>query len=67
MLSPLQPNRYFHGELTDGEAIMKVVGFDKTKLEKLRPYYEYQVPVTLRDCVIQERQSRDSAEDPHQD
>ena len=32
---------------------MRVVGFDKTKLEKLRPYYEYQVPVTLRDCVIQ--------------
>ena len=32
---------------------MRVVGFDKTKLEKLWPYYEYQVPVTLRDCVIQ--------------
>ena len=59
MLSPLQPSRYFHGELTDGDAIIRVV---KSKLEKLRPYCDYQLPVTLRDCVIQQNKMKGNLE-----
>lgn len=59
-LSPLQPNHYFHRELTDGDA--RIVGFDKAKLEKLKPYCNYQIPVTLKDCVIQRNKMKDSLE-----
>ena len=32
---------------------MRVVGFDKAKLEQLKPFCDYSLPVTLRDCVVQ--------------
>ena len=39
-----------------------MVGFDKSKLEKLRPYCDYQLPVTLRDCVIQQNKMKGNLE-----
>ena len=62
ILSPLQPSRYFHGELTDGEGIMRVVGFDKTKLAQLRSFCDNGLPVTLRDCAIQRNKLKDTLE-----
>lgn len=61
-LSQLQPNRYFHGELTDGETIMRVVGFDKSKLAQLQAFCDNGQPVTLRDCSIQRNKMKDTLE-----
>lgn len=62
-LSPmLKPSKYFDAELTDGDALMRVVGFDKSKLEKLKPFSDYQIPVTLRDRVIQRNKYKDALE-----
>ena len=41
---------------------MRVVGFDKAKLEKLRPYCDCEIPVTLRDCVIQRNKMKGDLE-----
>ena len=52
-LSPIKPPRHFVDKLTDGQTIMRVVGFDKAKLEQLKPFCNYSLPVTLRDYVVQ--------------
>ena len=62
MLSPIRPKKYFDGELTDGEATMRLVGFDKSKLDQLRPFCEYELPVTLRDCNIKRSVYNDTLE-----
>ena len=38
----LKPTKYSNAELTDSDALMRVVGFDKSKLEKLKPFCDYQ-------------------------
>lgn len=52
-LSPVKPSRYFDAELTDGESLIRLVGFDKSKQRQLQPFSDYELPVTLKDCVIQ--------------
>ncbi len=54
-LSPIKPSRYLDGELTDGESVIRLVGFDKAKLRQLQPFSEYGIPVTLRNCLIQKQ------------
>ena len=51
-LSPVKPSRYFDAELTDGEALIRLVGFEKFK-RQLQPFSDYELPVTLQDCGIQ--------------
>ena len=52
----ISPSRgkFFDGELSDGEAIVRVVGFDKDQLKKLSEYCEKQQPCLLRHCEISE-------------
>ena len=38
------------------------MGFDKTKLEQLRPFCNYRLPVTLKYCVIQRNKVKDNLE-----
>ena len=46
-LSPIKPSRYFNGELTDGEFVVRLVGFDKAIQRQLLPFSDYGIPVTL--------------------
>ena len=52
-LSPIKPSRYFDGELTDGDSVIRVVGFDKHHREKLHSFSDENVPITLKNCQIQ--------------
>ena len=61
-LSPIRPTRYFDGELTDGESVIRVVGFNKRTREQLRSYAEYQIPLTLKDCLIQKNKFKEFLE-----
>ena len=58
--SPIKPARYFDGELTDGESIIRMVGFYKSKLEQLKPFCV--LPGALRDCVLQRNKYKDTLE-----
>ena len=55
-VSPTQPEKsnFFDGELTDGEAVVRVVGFEKQQRDTLNEFKEKDLPVTLRNVLIQE-------------
>ena len=61
-LSPVKPSRYFDGELTDGETVIRLVGFDKTKRQELQSFCESNIPVTLTDCLIQKNKFKSCLE-----
>lgn len=61
-LSPIKPSRYFDGEITDGDGLMRIVGFDKNHLRQLQPYMGYGIPVTLKDCVVQRSRYKNALE-----
>ena len=42
----------FYGELTDGEAVIPLLGFDKSQLRKLEEFQLSQTPVSLKNCQI---------------
>lgn len=48
-ISPSKPGaRYFDGELTDGNAVMRVIGFEKKQRDELESYYTQQLPIKLK-------------------
>ena len=52
-LSPVKrAERIFFGELSDGEAIIPLVGFDKTHHQFLHDHMDTKMPVTLKNCQI---------------
>ena len=52
-LSPVrQMDRIFFGELSDGDTIIPLVGFDKTHRQFLYTRMGTETPVTLRNCQI---------------
>ena len=53
-ISPIKPQKFFDGELTDGETIIRFVGFDKSQRLQLLEYCEKGVPVALKNCQIQQ-------------
>lgn len=62
-LSPVKPSaRYFDGELTDGDTIIRLVGFGRSKHEELQSYCESNIPVTLTDCLIQKNKYKSCLE-----
>ena len=44
---------FFDGEITDGETITRIVGFDKTQRDTLDHFRQKGVPVTLKNCLVQ--------------
>ena len=46
-VSPVKPSKYFDGEVTDGDTMIRFVGFDK---EQLHSWYTKRIPVTIKDC-----------------
>ena len=61
-LSPIRPTKYFDGELTDGESIIRLVGFDSKKRQELQSYSDYSIPVTLKNCLIQRNKFKGALE-----
>ena len=52
-VSPLKPSKYFHGELTDGDAIIRFVGFRKEQRERLHSFSEEKKPIVIKNCQVQ--------------
>ena len=52
-LSPVRPSKYFDGELTDGNTIIRFVGFRKEQQRRLHSYCEQKQPITLKNCEVQ--------------
>jgi hypothetical protein len=52
-LSPIKPSHYFDGEITDGDGLIRIVGFDRHKQLELQSFCDRKIPVTLRNCHIQ--------------
>ena len=56
VLTSLSPqkrsNRIFQGEVTDGDAVIPIFAFDENHRQKLQPYLDNQIPLTLRNCQI---------------
>ena len=53
-VSPLRPSSYFDGEITDGDKMVRIVGFDKAHSKQLRTFCDEKVPITLHHCRIQQ-------------
>ena len=51
-LSAMKLTNYFEGEITDGERLTRLIGFKKHMQQQLQSFYDYQIPVTLRNCHI---------------
>ena len=52
-LSPSKPKETtFYGELSDGEAVIPLVGFDKAQWRKLEHFQQSQKPLSLINCQI---------------
>lgn len=49
-VSPIKPTRYFEGEISDGEVIIRIVGFDQNKREQL--FLNEGKTVIFSDCII---------------
>ena len=50
-LSTLE-NNYFEGEITDGVAITRFVGFDRTHFTQMEQFQQKNMTVTLKNCQI---------------
>ena len=54
--------RYFDGELTDGQRVIRLVGFRNAQRDVLESYYKTNRPVTLEGCCIQFNQTNQKLE-----
>ena len=61
-VSPIKPSKFFDGELTDGETILRFVGFDKHQREELLRYSENGIPVTLKNCQVSQNKYNNKLE-----
>lgn len=56
LISSLSPmgKKYFDGELTDGDNIVRLVGFDVSQHNKLLSYCRDKVPVKITNCEMKQ-------------
>ena len=53
-LSPQKnDSNFFEGEVTDGECVMRIVGFESKQWQQLHSFCDKELPVTLTNCQIQ--------------
>lgn len=64
ILSSVSPMRdkYFEGELTDGETSIRIVGFDNDQQQKLASFYREKTPVKISNCEVKKARSSDDCE-----
>ena len=51
-VSPMKPNKYYDGELTDGRKSIRIVGFGNVQQQKLQSFYSEQKSLCLRNCEV---------------
>ena len=59
---PPKSGRYFDGELTDGEKVIRLIGFRKAQRDILESYYKKKLAVTLEGCRVQFNQANKKRE-----
>ena len=47
-ISPIKQSKYFDGELTDGDSMIRFVGFDKKQRRQLLPFCEKGIPINCQ-------------------
>lgn len=52
-VSPVGPNKYFDGELTDGDTTIRFIGFRKEQQQCLHTYCQQEKPINIKNCRIQ--------------
>ena len=52
-LSPLRASKYFDSELTDGDTVIRFVGFRNEQRRMLSNFCDQKTPITLTNCQIQ--------------
>ena len=52
-VSPIKPSKYFDGELTDGDTVMRFVGFRKEHRQLLHSFCEQRKPIIIKNCQVQ--------------
>lgn len=56
-VSPIKPSKYsskyFDGELTDGDTIIRFVGFRREQRQLLHSFCEEKKPITIKNCQVQ--------------
>ena len=66
LISSLSPekkeSRFFEGELTDGQCIVRIVGFEKHQRQQLESYCANGIPVLLTNCQIQHNKLKNKLE-----
>ena len=45
-------NNYFEGEMTDGVAVIRIVGFDRAHFSQMELFWQKKTTVTLKNCQI---------------
>ena len=60
-LTPMK-NKYFEGELTDGDTCIRIVGFDPCQQQKLASFCKEKTPVKISNCEIKKARSSDNCE-----
>lgn len=50
-VSPIKPSKYFDGELTDGDNIIRFVGFRSEQRQLLHSFCEKKKPITIKKIV----------------
>lgn len=66
LISSLSPekkdSRFFEGELTDGQSIVRIVGFEKHQRQELESFCTNGIPITLSNCQIQHKKLKNKLE-----
>ena len=52
-VSPIRPSKYFDGELTDGDTVIRFVGFRNEQRQLIHSFGEEKKPITIKNCQVQ--------------
>ena len=52
-VSPIRPSKYFDGELTDGDTVIRFVGFRNEQRQLIHSFCEEKKPITIKNCQVQ--------------
>lgn len=61
-VSPIKPSKYFDGELTDGDNIIRFAGFRNEQRELLHSLCEEKKAIALKNCEVKWNKNKDHLE-----
>ena len=54
-VAPQEKGTFFNGELTDGDGVTRIVGFDKAQQQKLETFCAQKTPVLHCNCEVKQQ------------